>query len=184
MSGVRIRMPDGRADRVTARWTIAADGRRSPLALALGLIGHPIRPRRWAIGTYAEGVEGLEAFGEMHIRAGHYIGVAPAEGGLANLCLVTSSREGMHDPAARLWQAIAGDPLLAGRCARARQAAPVVTMGPLAVDARAAGVPGLLLAGDAAGFVDPMTGDGLHLALRGANSPPTCSWRCPPPTMR
>ena len=28
-------------------------------------------------------------------------------------------------------------------------------------------MPGLLLAGDAAGFVDPMTGDGLHLALRG-----------------
>ena len=27
---------------------------------------------------------------------------------------------------------------------------------------------GLLLAGDAAGFVDPMTGDGLHLAMRGA----------------
>jgi flavin-dependent dehydrogenase len=29
-------------------------------------------------------------------------------------------------------------------------------------------VPGLLLAGDAAGFVDPMTGDGLRFALCGA----------------
>ena len=28
-------------------------------------------------------------------------------------------------------------------------------------------MPGLLLAGDAAGFVDPMTGDGIRLALRG-----------------
>jgi flavin-dependent dehydrogenase len=36
------------------------------------------------------------------------------------------------------------------------------------VDVTAAGVDGLLLAGDAAGFVDPMTGDGLHLAIRGA----------------
>ncbi len=26
---------------------------------------------------------------------------------------------------------------------------------------------GLLLAGDAAGFVDPMTGDGMHLAMQG-----------------
>ena len=26
----------------------------------------------------------------------------------------------------------------------------------------------MLLAGDAAGFVDPMTGDGLHLAIRGS----------------
>ena len=29
-------------------------------------------------------------------------------------------------------------------------------------------LPGLLLAGDAAGFVDPMTGDGLRFAFRGA----------------
>jgi flavin-dependent dehydrogenase len=43
----------------------------------------------------------------------------------------------------------------------------VVSLGPLAVDASAAGMPGLLLAGDAAGFVDPMTGDGLRFALRG-----------------
>ena len=41
-------------------------------------------------------------------------------------------------------------------------------MGPLAVESTAAGVPGLLLAGDAAGFIDPMTGDGLRFALRGA----------------
>jgi flavin-dependent dehydrogenase len=42
-----------------------------------------------------------------------------------------------------------------------------VIIGPLAVDARAAGVDGLLLAGDAAGFIDPMTGDGLRFAVRG-----------------
>jgi flavin-dependent dehydrogenase len=29
-------------------------------------------------------------------------------------------------------------------------------------------MPGLLLAGDAAGFIDPMTGDGLHFAIKGA----------------
>ena len=40
-------------------------------------------------------------------------------------------------------------------------------LGPLALDATSTGAPGLLLAGDAAGFVDPMTGDGLHLAMRG-----------------
>jgi flavin-dependent dehydrogenase len=45
--------------------------------------------------------------------------------------------------------------------------APAV-LGPMAVDTRIAGVPGLLLAGDAAGFIDPMTGDGLTFALRGA----------------
>jgi flavin-dependent dehydrogenase len=38
----------------------------------------------------------------------------------------------------------------------------------MAVDVTRPGVPGLLLAGDAAGFVDPMTGDGLRLAIDGA----------------
>jgi geranylgeranyl reductase family protein len=165
--GVGLRTRDGGRSEVRARWTIAADGRRSALALALGLISHPVRPRRWAIGTYAEGVQALGTCGEMHVRAGHYIGVAPAGEGLANLCLVTANREGMADPGARLWRLISRDPILRERCAHARQVAPIVTLGPLAVDARAVGVPGLLLAGDAAGFVDPMTGDGLHLALRG-----------------
>jgi flavin-dependent dehydrogenase len=45
---------------------------------------------------------------------------------------------------------------------------PAVSLGPLAVDARASGMTGLLLAGDAAGFIDPMTGDGLRFAMRGA----------------
>ena len=40
-------------------------------------------------------------------------------------------------------------------------------MGPLAVDVESAGVEGMLIAGDAAGFIDPMTGDGLRLAMRG-----------------
>jgi len=37
----------------------------------------------------------------------------------------------------------------------------------MAVDVTAPGCPGVLLAGDAAGFIDPMTGDGMRLALHG-----------------
>jgi flavin-dependent dehydrogenase len=40
-------------------------------------------------------------------------------------------------------------------------------LGPLAADATGRVIDGLLLAGDAAGFVDPMTGDGLRFAVRG-----------------
>jgi flavin-dependent dehydrogenase len=43
----------------------------------------------------------------------------------------------------------------------------VSSLGPLGVDCKAVGYPGLLLAGDAAGFIDPMTGDGLRFAMRG-----------------
>ena len=57
--------------------------------------------------------------------------------------------------------------MLRPRFARARQVSEVTSLGPLAVDGVTAGYPGLLLAGDAAGFVDPMTGDGLRFAVRG-----------------
>ena len=40
-------------------------------------------------------------------------------------------------------------------------------LGPLAIECSTAGRPGVLFAGDAAGFIDPMTGDGLRFALRG-----------------
>jgi len=60
------------------------------------------------------------------------------------------------------------DAALRDRFAGARFAAPPVMLGPLAVDARPVTLDGLLLAGDAAGFIDPMTGDGLRFAIRGA----------------
>ena len=47
-------------------------------------------------------------------------------------------------------------------------ATPPVVLGPLAVDASKRSIDGLLVAGDAAGFIDPMTGDGLRFAIRGA----------------
>jgi len=38
-------------------------------------------------------------------------------------------------------------------------------------------VPGLLLAGDAAGFIDPITGDGLRFAVCGAELAATVALR-------
>lgn len=173
---------DGREIDVTARVTIAADGRHSTLAFSLGLARHPARPRRWAIGAYYEnfGPTGVRpasdpgltpsAIGEMHVRRGRYIGVAPVPGGLTNVCLVRPSQPGdadLRDPAALLAREMTRDPLLRDRFAAARLTAPPVVLGPLAVDVRGAGLDGLLLAGDAAGFIDPMTGDGLGFAIRG-----------------
>jgi flavin-dependent dehydrogenase len=59
-------------------------------------------------------------------------------------------------------------PEIRARFAGARRVSAVSVLGPLAVDAPVAGAPGLLLAGDAAGFIDPMTGDGLRFAFAGA----------------
>ncbi|HXT32225.1 MAG TPA: NAD(P)/FAD-dependent oxidoreductase [Vicinamibacterales bacterium] len=164
--GVVIAGRDGRDLRVPAPLVIAADGRRSRLALPLGLVRHPASPRRWAIGGYFEGVAGVTSFGEMHVRRGRYIGVAPVPSGLTNVCVVVPAGE-RFVARALLERTVAADPQLRERFAGARLASAPAVIGPLAVDADAAGVPGLLLAGDAAGFIDPMTGDGLRFAVRG-----------------
>ena len=165
--GVVIQRRDGRAVRLLAPMVIAADGRYSRVARALGLCQAPRRPRRWAVGAYFSDVSELTSFGEMHVRRGHYIGVAPVPGGSANACVVTSDRAPLRDPSALLLRTLQTDPQLRDRFAGARMIRPTVSIGPLAVDCNVAGVPGLLLAGDAAGFVDPMTGDGLRFAFRG-----------------
>jgi menaquinone-9 beta-reductase len=169
VTGVSLHTRGGAVTR-HARVVIAADGRRSPLAFALGLARHPRRPRRWALGAYFEGVTGLSDVGEMHVRGGHYMGVAPVPGGLVNVCLVvpeTRARTIGASSALALDRALTGDEQLGPRFVAARRATPVTMLGPLAVDVDGAGVEGLLLAGDAAGFIDPMTGDGLRLAMRG-----------------
>jgi flavin-dependent dehydrogenase len=77
-------------------------------------------------------------------------------------------QQGWRDPGATLRAAIDADTRLAPRFAQARLVEGPRVLGPMAVDVRAAGVPGMLLAGDAAGFIDPITGDGLRFALEGA----------------
>lgn len=153
-----------------ARVVVAADGRGSRLASAFQLSRLAHTPQRWAYGAYFTDVEGMTPHGEMHLRGNGYIGVAPLPGGLVNVCVVRDLRylRAHVVPGAQVVaEGLRSDPMLRDRFAAARQVSEVVSLGPLAVDARAAGHPGLLLAGDAAGFVDPMTGDGLRFALRG-----------------
>ena len=165
--GVVLAGRDGKDLRVPAPLVIAADGRRSRLALTLGLTRHPRRPRRWAVGAYFEGVTAVTSFGEMHVRRAQYVGIARVPSGLTNVCLVSSRQEGLDDPSGVLRRAIDGDQELRDRFTTARMVSSPVVLGPLAVDAAVPGTPGLLLAGDAAGFIDPMTGDGLRFAVRG-----------------
>jgi flavin-dependent dehydrogenase len=175
VTGVRI-AANGSVRSLTAPVVIAADGRRSALAFGLRLTRHPARPKRWAIGAYFEDHE-RSTVGEMHIRDGWYLGVAPLGGGVSNVCLVTPcdgpAARGetdvcdFRDPPGLLRRAIAREPRLRDRFAgRAEVRAPIM-LGPLAVDHVRGEVEGLILAGDAAGFIDPMTGDGLRFAVRG-----------------
>lgn len=167
VQGLELRSQAGRSERRTGTVTIAADGAYSRVARAVRLVRTPAAPRRWAIGAAFRGVTGLSTFGEMHVRERCYIGVAPLPGGLANACVVTADRGALRTRDL-LVAMLKGDEEIGRRFEAAETVSGPCMLGPLALDSTAAGMPGLLLAGDAAGFIDPMTGDGLRFAFRGA----------------
>jgi geranylgeranyl reductase family protein len=168
--GVRVAASGDDRD-VHARVVIAADGRHSKIAFGMGLTHYASSPRRWAFGAYFIDVDGLSTHGEMHIRPDGYIGIAPLPGDVVNVCVVRELRNTFRAQRVNTEEivehAVREDPVLRERFARARQVSDVTSLGPLAVDCKSVGYPGLLLAGDAAGFIDPMTGDGMRFALRG-----------------
>jgi menaquinone-9 beta-reductase len=171
---VGVRLARRGSEVLRAPVVIAADGRGSRLAGCVNLSAYASTPRRWAFGAYFSHVTRMSARGEMHIRRGAYIGVAPLPGGLTNVSVVLDglgpAKAGHYardEQQTIVRRAVSADAVLRDRFAAATQVSPVTVLGPLAVNARAAGCPGLLLAGDSAGFVDPMTGDGLRFALRG-----------------
>jgi menaquinone-9 beta-reductase len=169
--GVVAETPAGPVS-LAARVVVGAEGRNSRVAASLGLR----RPHRWlrrfAVRGYWEGMEGLGDHGEMHVGGGGYCGVAPLSPTLANVAFVldpSALAEARGGLGSFYRRAIASRwPRLAERLARARLLEPPRAVGPLAVDARAVTGAGAVLVGDAAGFFDPFTGEGVTLALRSA----------------
>jgi geranylgeranyl reductase family protein len=157
---------------VRARLVAGADGPRSVVARRLGLLRAHERLRRFAVRGHWEAAEGLSELGEMHVGGSGYCGIAPLSPTLANVAFVLDRRlmreasgdlEGFYRATLRQrW------PRIAERLERARLLAAPKAIGPLAVTARAVAAEGALLLGDAAGFYDPFTGEGVTLALRGA----------------
>lgn len=155
-----------------ARLVAGADGRRSVVARRLGLLRDRGRLRRFAVRGHWEGVQELGELGEMHVAAAGYCGVAPLSRTLANLAFVldvselgaaAGDLEGFYRRSLRQrW------PALCERLATARLIEPPRAIGPLAVRCRDVAADGAVLLGDAAGFYDPFTGEGVTLALRGA----------------
>jgi geranylgeranyl reductase family protein len=169
IAGVRAQDEDGRELELRARLVVGADGRSSVVASSLGLVRpHPLR--RMALVQHVA-LEGLGDRGEIFIDPPDYAILNPVQPGLVNLGLVVplahaapwSSRLETFFRA-RLKQLRHLAPRLAGM----EPAGRLMAMGPLAYRVGEPRVDGVLLAGDAAGFYDPFTGEGLFTALRSA----------------
>ncbi|MFI5338886.1 MAG: NAD(P)/FAD-dependent oxidoreductase [Candidatus Methylomirabilales bacterium] len=160
----------GRASALRGRLIIGADGRNSVVARRLGTVRrHPWLDKVALVG-YAAGVRRAEDVGEIFLGSDRYCILNPIGQDLTNIGLVINRRE-FHrptDPAGFLREAGATLPGLGDRLTRARLVAPTRCLGPLAHHATRVAAPGALLVGDAAGFLDPFTGEGIHAALRSA----------------
>jgi flavin-dependent dehydrogenase len=168
IAGVEAVDADGRPLTLRARLVLAADGRTSVVAQRLGL-RRPHRLRRLALVTYVADVATVGDLGEIFVDPPDYAILNPLAPDRANLSLVvplahaapwTSRLDAFF--AARVKQL----PYLARRLEGARRVASVQAMGPLAYRVDAPRDGGVLLVGDAGGFYDPFTGEGVFTALR------------------
>lgn len=170
VTGVQALTPDGpREPRATL--VVGADGVAGVVARRLGMVALRKGMRRFSLVAHLRGVTGLGDHGEMHVARHGYCGIAPLGGGVANVAMVLRPRaegRGGRPVAALFHDLLQTFGELASRAAGAELVGPVLRTGPLSYRASAMVGDGVLLAGDAGGFYDPFTGQGVYKALRSA----------------
>jgi flavin-dependent dehydrogenase len=161
-----VRLDDGSA--VEAAVVIGADGRNSTIARRAGLRLPVEGPRRGAVHAYFGGVRDIGPWGEMHLPGdGSYVGLNPGPGGRVNMTFVCDMEkiQGLAAHRDRVPELLAGVGTLRDRFAPARMIGEPRVLSPMEVRARAGHADRVLLAGDAAGFLDPLTGEGMYFAI-------------------
>jgi len=152
-----------------ARLVVGADGAHSVVARSFNLRRTRRWPRRLGLVAHVAGVPWTEEHGEMHVGPRGYVGVAPVGNDVVSVGLVRSLPSAPLGPAGpALDAALADYPELAARLGSGRRVGSVQGVGPLSYGVRAVAGAGFALVGDAAGTVDPFTGEGIFRALRGA----------------
>lgn len=168
-SGVKGRS-GRREETFQARLIIGADGRSSIVARGLGLFRWHPSHRKMAMVAHYEGVEG-EGYGEVFISPQGYAILNPLGQGTANVSVVVDWKA--FSPARGQLEAYFAARLknfepLNRRLQEAKPLGRIRAIGPMAHGAFRASWDGALLIGDAAGFYDPFTGEGLYMALKSA----------------
>ena len=169
VNGAILRGADGTETSVEADLVVGADGVRSTTARLVG-VERPVRfPRRLGLVAHHEGVAALTDHGEMHVGPGYYVGLAPTPGGELNVGMALPMG-GRATATERFDAAIAGLPAVAERLTDSARLTPIRGAAPIGHRVADVAGPGWLLIGDAAGFIDPFTGEGIHRALRSARA--------------
>jgi menaquinone-9 beta-reductase len=160
--GLRVAGDERRASLV-----VAADGSHSPLRRLLGLEGAPPRRQRVGIRAHFRLVPGQNQppWVEVFLGDGHELYVTPLPCGEVLVAGLTEPVALCGTAEAALHRWIAAQPVLKARLEGAEQVTALKGRAPLASRARAGFAPGAVLLGDAAGFLDPITGGGMTQAL-------------------
>ncbi|MFJ6140331.1 NAD(P)/FAD-dependent oxidoreductase [Kitasatospora sp. NPDC092286] len=151
---------------ITARYLAAADGLHSPIRRGLRLEARSGRaPARYGLRRHFAVPPWTDCV-EVYWSARSEAYVTPVGPGLVGVAVLTGDRGPFDEQLARF-------PRLAARLPRAA-ATPVLGAGPLRQRVRARVAGRVLLVGDAAGYVDALTGEGLSIALGAADQLVRC----------
>jgi flavin-dependent dehydrogenase len=159
---VRVTSVSQQGDGVTAaglraRYLVAADGLHSAIRRACALDPPRARHPRFGLRRHYRLAPWSDLV-EVHWAAGAEAYVTPVAGDLVGVAILG----GAHgDFASRL----AAFPLLRERLAGAAPASDVRGAGPLRQDVRRRSAGSILLIGDASGYLDALTGEGIGVAL-------------------
>ncbi|MFH8886148.1 NAD(P)/FAD-dependent oxidoreductase [Streptomyces californicus] len=151
---------------LTARWLIAADGLHSPLRRALGLDRPASGPGRYGLRRHypvAPWTDHVEVHWSPHGEA--Y--VTPVGDRLVGVAVLSRDRRPYDGH-------LTAFPTLAARLADVPGATTVRGAGPLRQSAHGRRAGRVLLVGDAAGYVDALTGEGIALAVATATAAIDC----------
>jgi flavin-dependent dehydrogenase len=149
-----------RADDLCARYLVAADGLHSAIRRSTGLAVRSAAASRWGQRRHFA-LRPWSDFVEVTWAAGAEAYVTPVADDVVGVAVLSSGRGSFAEQ-------LAAFPVLAAKVASAAPASDVRGAGPLRqrVSGRVAGR--VLLVGDAAGYVDALTGEGIAVSLAAA----------------
>lgn len=153
-------------EKIFTRLLVGADGRKSRVAKLLHLTTTPWQ-QRVALHVDVPSLTPTEPYGEMHVfNDGTYIGLNPIGTHTLNVSALCDPHELHHTTAmAFINQRTQASAQLRHRIAPLTDVAKVRATFPAAQNVLDVIAPNAALIGDASGFLDPLTGEGIYQAL-------------------